>query len=309
MKKIVLLFYTLGILTSLSYGQVTDGEAALKTAISNDSIDGWKKGAKVFISVSQTSLTNWSAGGENSLSINGLVSSFANLKKGKLNWDNSLDIGYGLLKQGKDADFVKTDDKVDLLSKLGYDAFKEWNYAALINFKTQITDGYNYPNKDNAISKFLAPAYILGAAGLDYKPSDNFSAFIAPLTGKLTIVNDQTLADSAAFGVDPGEKTRAELGGYIRAAYKKDLMENVSLETKIDLFSNYLNNPTNIDINWETLITLKANEFLSATIATHLVYDDDIIIAEDTDGDGTIDRKGPRMQFKEVLSVGLTLKF
>ena len=257
----------------------------------------------------QTSLTNWSAGGENSLSINGLINAQANLKKGESNWANSLEIGYGLLKQGTDAGFVKTDDKIELVSKYGYHAFGKWNYAVLFSFKTQMANGYNYPNDSVAISKFLAPGYILGAAGLDYMPNDNFSAFIAPITGKVTLVNDQALADSGAYGVKPGQKSRIEMGGYIRLAFRKDLFENVNFSTKIDLFSNYLDNPQNIDINWETLLTLKANKYLSATLSTLLIYDDNIKIEQDTNNDGVIDSKGPRIQFKEVLSIGITLQF
>ncbi len=308
MKRKLVLIIMMFIAASTGFAQVTETETEMRTS-SADSLDGWKKGVTAFINVSQTSLTNWTAGGQNSLSINSLINVYANYTKGKSNWDNSLDIGYGLLKQGKDADFIKTDDKIDLVSKYGYKAFGKWNYAALFNFKTQMTNGYNYPNDSVIISKFLAPGYILGALGLDYKPNDNFSAFIAPLTGKITLVNDQALADSGAFGVEPGNKSRSELGGYIRIAFQKDLIENVTFGTKIDLFSNYLNNPQNIDINWETLITLKANEYLSAILSTLLIYDDDIKIEKDTNDDGVIDSKGPSIQFKEVLSIGITLKF
>ena len=301
---VFILIFTAGI----SFAQITDAEKAIRT-MTADSVDGWKKGITTFINVSQTSLTNWAAGGENSLSINGLINAQANLKKGESNWANSLEIGYGLLKQGTDAGFVKTDDKIELVSKYGYHAFGKWNYAVLFSFKTQMANGYNYPNDSVAISKFLAPGYILGAAGLDYMPNDNFSAFIAPITGKVTLVNDQALADSGAYGVKPGQKSRIEMGGYIRLAFRKDLFENVNFSTKIDLFSNYLDNPQNIDINWETLLTLKANKYLSATLSTLLIYDDNIKIEQDTNNDGVIDSKGPRIQFKEVLSIGITLQF
>ena len=308
MKKSIVVFFLMFIIAGIGSAQVTEAEETIRTS-KTDSVDGWKNGIVTFINMSQTSLTNWSTGGENSLSINGLINAHANLKKGKSSWDNSLDIGYGLLKQGQDAGFIKTDDKIDLVSKYGYRAFGKWNYAVLANFKTQMTNGYNYPNDSVIISKFLAPGYILGAAGLDYKPNDNFTAFISPITGKITLVNDQALADSGAFGVDPGQKSRVELGGYIRVAFQKDLIENVNFSTKIDLFSNYLDNPQNIDVNWETLLTLKANKYLSATLSTLLIYDDNIKIEKDTNNDGIIDSKGPRIQFKEILSIGITLKF
>ena len=311
MKKNHLLVVLLAFTCLLGSSQTTEAEKGLKAAVSNDSLDGWKLSGTLFINASQSSFTNWSAGGQPSVSVNGLFNGRAYYKKDKLSWDNTLDIGYGLLKQGKDADFIKTDDKIDFVSKLGYKAFEKWNYAALLNFKTQMDKGYNYPNDSVIISRFLAPAYILGAIGLDYKPGDNMSVFIAPVTSKFTIVNDQTLADSGAFGVDPGNKMRAELGGYIRFSYEKEILKNINFGTKLDLFSNYLNNPGNIDINWETLITLKANEFLSASIATQLIYDDDIKIENDKNDNGTIEagEYSPLIQFKEVISIGLTLKF
>ncbi len=248
-KKHIFLLCFAVLFQSALFAQVTDAEGALR-ANTADSLNGWKKGTTTFINLSQVSLTNWAAGGKNSVSVNGLFNGFANLTKGKLNWDNSLDIGYGLIKQA-DEDLMKTDDKIDLISKLGYKAFTKWNYAALFNFRTQMDKGYDYTT-DEVISRFLAPAYILIALGLDYKPNAYFSAFIAPVTGKITIVNDQALADSGAFGVEPGEKLRSEFGGYVRMAYQRDIFKNVGFGTKIDLFSNYLNNPEKVDVNWET---------------------------------------------------------
>jgi hypothetical protein len=177
-----------------------------------------------------------------------------------------------------------------------------------------MTPGYNYPNDSVFISRMFAPAYTLIAIGMDYKPSDNLNLFISPLTGKFTFVNDERLANEGAFGVTPaeyddlgtlitaGKKSRAELGGYVRFLYKRDVFENVNFLTKVDLFTNYLDNPQRIDINWEVLIALKVNKFITATIATHLIYDHDINI---TDKDG---RTGPRTQFKEVFAVGFSYK-
>jgi len=293
---------------SVLSGQVTEGEKTLR-AVSADTTTGWKKGGVFNVNLAQTSLTNWAAGGQNSVALNGLFSLFANYKKEKDVWDNSLNIGYGVLKQGKDADFFKTDDKIDFLSKYGREAFTNFYYAALLNFKTQMRPGYNYPDVTNKISDLFAPAYLLLAAGLDYKPDAYFSAFIAPLTAKLTFVTDQTLSDAGAFGVTPGEKSRSELGGYIRAIYSKndfknEFLQNVSFTTKIDLFSNYLKNPQNIDVSWETLIALKVNKYISVSLNTHLIYDDDIKIP--VEGSET---PGPRIQFKEIFGVGFSYNF
>ncbi len=299
-----------------SYGQITDSEKKVMT-VNTDTIMGWRKGGIFAINLAQTSLTNWAAGGQNSLAANGIFSLFANNKQGKSSWDNSLDLGYGLLKQGKDADFMKTDDKIDLTSKYGREAFKNFNYAAFLNFRTQMSPGYKYPDTQNKISDFFAPAYLLLAVGLDYKPGQYFSAFIAPLTAKFTFVNDRVLSDAGAFGVTPGNKSRGEIGSYIRTIYtradfKDEFLKNVSFTTKIDLFSNYREKPQNIDVSWETLIVLKVNKFISVNFNTVLLYDDDIKVPVDRNGDGifqSTEVPGPRTQFKEILGVGFSYKF
>jgi hypothetical protein len=299
-------------------GQVIEGEKNLRT-VTSDTTQGWKKGGIFAVNLAQTSLTNWAAGGQNSVAVNGIFSVFANLKKGKSRWDNSLDIGYGLLKQGKNTPFRKTDDKFDFLSKYGREAFKNVYYAALLNFKTQMAPGYNYINDSTKakISNLFSPAYLLLALGMDYKPNAYFSAFIAPATVKFTYVTDKALSDSGAFGVKPGEKSLSEFGAYIRVIYSKsdfksEFMKNVSFTTKIDLFSNYLKNPQNIVVNWETLIAMKINKFISASFNTDLIYDDKIKVPFDKNGDGKIvagESVGSKIQFKEILGVGLSYKF
>ena len=290
--RISALMVLLSISFSMAIGQVTEAEKKLR-AVNADTLMGWKKGGIVAINLAQTSLTNWAAGGQNSFTLNGIFSAFANYKKGKSAWDNSLDLGYGFLKQGKDASYTKTDDKFDFLSKYGREAFKKFYYSALMNFKTQMRPGYKYPDTENKISDIFAPAYLLIAIGMDYMPNQYFSAFIAPLTAKITFVNDPVLSAAGAFGVTPGEKSRSEIGGYIRAIYtkndfKNEFLKNVSFTSKIDLFSNYSDNPQNIDVNWETLLALKVNKFISANITTQLIYDDNVKIPIDRNNDGII---------------------
>jgi hypothetical protein len=157
----------------------------------------------------------------------------------------------------------------------------------------------------------MAPGYLLGALGAEFRPSDNFDLFVAPFTGKFTFVTDQALADSGAFGVKRGDKVYSEFGGYVRVFAKQDLMENISVQTNLDLFSNYLHNPGNIDVSWKVLLAMKVNKFFSATISTDMIYDDDIKIVNDKNHNGKIDKgeKGPRLQFKEILAIGLAYKF
>lgn len=135
------------LLFSNAAAQVTDAEKQLKT-VNADTIMGWKKGGVFALNFAQTSLNNWAAGGQNSVAVNGIFSAFANYKKDKSAWDNTLDLGYGLLKQGKEGDVMKTDDKIDFLSKYGREAFKNVYYSALLNFRTQMRPGYKYPDTE-----------------------------------------------------------------------------------------------------------------------------------------------------------------
>jgi hypothetical protein len=315
-RKFISIVILFSIFSLIASSQITDVEKTVRSKVA-DSTQGWKRGGVISINLAQTSLTNWTAGGQNSFAVNGLLSTFVNYRMNKSVWVNSLDLGYGLLKQGATG-YRKTDDKFDFLSKFGYEAFKNFYYAALLNFKTQMAPGYKYTDTGReTISDLFSPAYLLAALGLDYKPSDHFSAFIAPLTGKITFVNNKNLSDAGAFGVKPGEKSFSEFGGYVRAIYtrndfKNEFLKNVTFTTKIDLFSNYLKNPQNIVVNWETLIAFKVNKFISANINTQLVYDDKIMIPSDRNGiNGIEPGEGVRskVQFKEILGVGFSYNF
>ncbi len=278
----------------------------------------WFTGGTTALNFSQVYLQNWAAGGQSSISGTALVQLFANYRRGSMTWDNTLDLAYGLLRQGDQGVVIKTDDRIDFMSKFGQRASEKWYYSGLVNFRTQFAPGYQIadgiPDQNNLISDLLAPAYTLAALGMDYKPSQKFTAFISPATYKLTIVMNDSLASVGAFGVDPGRNFRSEVGGYVRLGYTSEVVENVNLTTRIDFFSNYFNNPQNIDINWEMLISMKINKYLSATIATQLMYDDDIMLQKKDPivaADGTVvdSGRGPGVQFKEVLGIGFNYKF
>lgn len=320
MKIGSLLFLLIFLLGINAAGQITDAEKKLREQ-KVDTTLGWRHGGVFALNLSQTSLTNWAAGGQNSFATNGLLSVFANHMGKNHSWVNSLDIGYGIIKQNGQST-RKTDDKFDFLSKYGRKAFDHIYYAALLNFKTQLAIGKQYPNpaapnESVKISNFLAPAYLIGALGLDYKPNAYFSAFVAPVTGRIVIVNDTELSNAGAFGVTPGKKSKGEFGGYVRVIYtkndfKNEFLKNIAFTTKIDLFSNYLQNPQNIVVNWETLLAMKINRFISANINTLLIYDDKIKIPFDRNGNDVIEpgeAVGSKVQFKEILGVGLSYKF
>ena len=199
----------------------------------------WELGGTSRLNFSQVALSNWSAGGQNSVSLNGLMSMHAHKSKGKGRWENFLEIGYGSNKQGQSS-WIKTDDRIDFTSKYSYEAKGKWHYAVLLNFKTQLTDGYNYPNDSVKISGLFSPAYFLESFGFEYKTNDKFSCYIAPITLKATIVGNQELANLGAFGVEAaerdtvgkilreGENTRTEFGGYIRVYFDTKVVENIN---------------------------------------------------------------------------------
>lgn len=277
----------------------------------------WKTGGTFQLNMSQVSLTNWSAGGYSSVSGVGLFNGFANRKRGRHAWDNSLVLAYGLLAQDG-VDPVKTDDRIELNTKYGYELKKAWYLAALAQFKTQFTEGVD-AKTGTRISDFMAPGYLILGLGIDYKPSENFSAFISPATAKFTFVQDQDLADAGAFGVEAatyddlgaklsnGENSLFEFGGYVKLMYTQDIAKNINFLTRADFFSNYLNDPQNIDVNWETLFTFKVNEWFAATLSTLLIYDDDTQIMKPW-GDTDLQYVGKGTQFKETIGLGITLK-
>ena len=282
--------------------QITEGESKLKSVVT-DTIHGWKKGGATNINISQATLSNWAAGGENSFALNGVLGLFTNYKDTTTAWDNSLEVGYGVLKQGTTG-LRKTDDRLEINSKYGKKAFKNFYYAALLNFKTQFAPGYNY-TINKKISNFLAPGYLVGAIGLNYQPNSYFSAFLAPVTGRLTIVKDTALSNYGAFGVDPGKSLRMEFGGYARVVFTKqdckgELLKNMSITSKLDLFSNYLKNPQNIDVSWENIIFMKVNKYIVVSLNTNIVYDADVKDRVDNVA---------KVQFKEILGVGFAYKF
>lgn len=278
----------------------------------------WTTGGTVLLNMTQVSLTNWSAGGYSSVSGIGQFNAFANRKKGRYAWDNSVALAYGLLSQDG-SDPVKTDDRLEINSKYGYELKKSWYLAVLAQFKTQFTEGLD-ATTGAQISDFMAPGYLILGLGVDYMPNDHFSAFVSPATAKFTFVEDQNLADEGAFGVDPatydanmmkltnGANSLFEFGGYVKLMYQQDLAKNINFLTRADFFSNYLNDPQNIDVNWETQFTFKVNEWFAANLSTMLIYDDDTQIMKPWGEDDTQQYVGKGTQFKETIGLGITIK-
>lgn len=260
----------------------------------------WKKNGDFTLSFNQVSFSNWAAGGKNSISGVGLFNYSFNYLKERTSWDNTLNLGYGLLKEG-DRDLMKSEDKMEFSSKAGYRVSEggKWFYSGLFNFRSQFANGYKYPDTDNKISALFAPAYFSLALGADYKPGNKFSLFLSPLGSKFTIVADENLSSIGAFGVEKNKKFRAEMGGILKSELKFPLATNVDVATALGLFSNYLKKPQNIDVNWDFRINMKINKYLSANLIANLIYDDDIAIAG----------VRSRIQLKQLFGAGFSYKF
>ena len=277
----------------------------------------WKLKAVYTLNGTQSSFVNWSSGGRNNISVLGTLVSNAYYQSKHLKWSNDLSVALGGLRYvEKEATegLQKTDDRFDFSSNFGY-KMSEHTYVSIIGgLKTQLLDGYTYPNDSVRVSAFMAPGYISGALGVDYIKSDHFSIFTSPFAMKLTIVNNQVLADSGAYGVQRatfdasgmllshGERLRSEFGAYVKIKYAQTLAKNIELKSKLEFFSNYTDDPQNIDVNAEALFNFKVNSWFSASLQCMLIYDDDIAI-RDVNG-----RVGPRTQFKSVLGLGISYK-
>lgn len=270
----------------------------------------WKLSGVSGLNLSQTSLTNWAAGGENSVSWNLYLNASANYKKDKWSWDNALitDFGKTFTTSNK---WLKSIDKINLSTKVGRQVAKHWSVSALGDFLTQFARGYDATtnpniagNEDKYISTLMAPGYLTLALGADYKPNDDLSVLLSPATGKMTFVLDKRLSDAGAFGVTPGKRVLAEIGALAVANYKHKLAENINLVTKLTLFTAYDDSFGNIDVNWDMMLAFKINKFLTTTLTTNLIYDDDV---KTVDGSGAI--RGAKVQFREVLGLGLAYNF
>ena len=270
-----------------------------------DTLSVWKLKSLYSLSGTQSSFVNWNAGGRNNISLIGNIIASADYNKAKWNWSSDVTLAFGGIKYLDDVqgvDLQKTEDKIDLSSIVGMRISKRFLISLNSGFKTQFADGFTYPNDSVAVSKFMAPGYLNLALGTDYIKDANFSVFGSPFAAKTTLVMDDSLSQLGVFGVEKGERIRHEFGAFVKLKWNSKLMKNIDMKSKIELFSNYLNNPENIDVNAELVFIFRVNSLFSATAQWNLVYDDDIKIR---DKNGNI---GPRTQFKSVLGIGISYK-
>lgn len=263
----------------------------------------WKRGGVTAINLSQVSLSNWASGGENTVGFDFLLNYNANYKKLRHLWQNRLELAYGLNKT-KSNGTRKTNDNIYLSSTYGYELVKNLYLSGLFTFNSQFAKGFDYNvNPDVFISRFMAPGYLMTGAGLTWTPKKYFTATLSPAAWRGTFVSSKILSDQGAFGVTPGKHLFSEFGANLRMEVNYEFLKNMTIYSRLDLYSNYLENPQNVDVRWDVQLNMTINKWFSANISTNMIYDDNIKILQK---DGS---KGPRLQFKEALGIGFQVNF
>jgi hypothetical protein len=284
----------------------------------------WEKENMLGLNLSEVAFVNWNAGGDNSITAIGKLKIARNYKFRYISWKNNLEMRFGWNAQ-EGRKWRKTDDAIRLSSTFGFrrDTISNWYYSAKANFNTQFADGYKYPDRSKPISTFMSPGYLFLGAGASYiSQGDKFNLYLSPLTHRSTFVLDQELANSGAFGVEravldangnvieEGKNVFTSLGFLVTNTWKTEFVTNIFLDHRISLYTDYLRDFGNIDIDWELNILLKVNDFVEATIGTQVIYDDDIRFDVIKDANGNITDEGvPRIQFKQLLAVGIAYNF
>lgn len=274
MKKITLIILCV-------FGMISALAQEKPTETLPDSTKAWTTKGNISLLFNQSNFNNWLSGGENNLSGNVGVNYDFNYRKQDWTWDNKVIASYGVVKTKNSPFEKKTDDRFELNSLLGKKATGYWFYSGFLNFKTQITQGYVYGKDVNGTeirteyTDVLSPGYLMFGPGMLWKKNDNLKFNLAPVTSKITIVDKEfTLPNEAYFGVKEGETTRYELGFHASGYYKLVIMANVSIENILGLYSNYLEDPQNVDLDYQMNVVMKINRYLTTNIAFQTIYDD-----------------------------------
>ena len=298
MKKLI--FLSAILFTSIAtYAQVDEKELLEKTTKAAEKATdttalGWKRGGNIVFLFNQSAFNKeWLGGGTSSIAGNlGLNYDF-NYNSRNSVWDNKIIAAYGLTKLG-DLETTKSDDRLEFTSLYGKKAGQGyWYYSGFLNFKTQLDSGFD-PKNGTKISHFFSPAYLQVGPGMLWKRSDNLKVNIAPATSRLIFVNKQFTEFGTAFGVEKGKTSRFEFGAALNAYYKLTLMENITMENILNLYSNYLDKPSNVDVDYQMNLVMKINKYMSANLSMQAVYDDNAIT---------------KVQVREVFGFGVNYGF
>lgn len=258
-----------------------------------DTTKFWTKKGNISLLFNQSAYNKqWLGGGTSNVAGNFGLNYDFNYKKDDIVWDNKFILAYGLTKIKGDKKTAKTDDRLELNSLWGKKAKGQWYYSMFFNFKTQMDIGLD--KNDEKISHFFSPAYFQLGPGMLWKKSNNLSVNFSPATAKLIIVHPHFTQFRTSFGVLQGDSSRFEFGASISGHYKFNVMTNVSVENRLNLYSNYLDNPQNVDIDYQMNVIMRINKYLSANVAVQTIYDDNSVQA---------------VQVREVFGLGVNYGF
>ena len=263
----------------------------------------WKRGALLGVNISQGSLSNWAAGGDDfSLSANSNINLFAFYKKDKYSWDNTFDLNIGYVNTTSQGG-RKNDDRFDFLTKYGTAVNSKLNISVLVNLRSQLFKGYTYPNGVKTYSStFMAPGYLLNSIGLDYKPVKGLSIYFSPVTARWVIVRDTSLANRGAYGVTPGKTSNFEFGAFATLAYQRIINKIITYKGRMDLFSNYKHDPWNIDLFFANAFNAKLGKSLAVSWSLDFIYDDDVRLFGKN-------QRSPGLQIKSLVGIGIIKRF
>lgn len=269
-----------------------------------EAVKNWTLGGNASLSFNQASFSNWASGGENTVGLSAQINYSADYKKDSHILNNRLELAYGFNSTSSTGS-RKTNDKIYLSSTYGYEVAKNLYISGLLTYQSQFANGYSYDSDGNStfLSQFMAPGYLTLGGGLTWTPKPWFTATLTPATWREVFVLNDVLADAGSYGVTNGHHSFAEAGANLQMTLEKELCKNVNVYSRLTLFSDYLENPQNVDVNWEVQFNLTVNKWLSAFVSANLVYDDNVNVLRNN---GT---SGPDLQIKENLGVGLQYSF
>ncbi|HZW78524.1 MAG TPA: DUF3078 domain-containing protein [Flavobacteriaceae bacterium] len=295
-------------------------KSKVDTILGNIEITYWKRKNQLGLDLNGVSYENWNAGGTDAVAALFTVLIKRTYERGNIRWNNELITRYGINVQ-KNKNIEKTEDKIEINSTFGYrtDPLSNWFYTAKMNLKTQFSKGYEYPNRTTPISAFMAPGYLFSGIGAQFsKFGDSLNLYFSPATHKSTWVLNQYLADRGNFGVEPairdsegniirhGRKFRSEFGILLTNELTIRIYENVEFMHRLSLYTDYMNNFGNIDVDWDAHLNFKVNDFIRAKINTALKYDDDIKTYT-VNADGEKEEHGAKIQWMQKIGIGIVL--
>lgn len=265
-------------------------------------------------SLSQNFLSNWAKGGENSFSSLVDISGQAKYTNEELKreWTNSGRLKYGSIVT-EEQGLRKNTDFLEINSQFNKEIRKKLDFSALFYMKNQIAKGYRYPNDSVPISKFLNPGTFTIGVGAEYKPFKKTSVNFSPLSYKNTFVLDTANIDQTIHGIDNDKRANQEMGGQLLIKNDINIFDDLNIKNSLRLFSNYLDKPQNVDIDWEINLEKQLSLFFTVILNVHMIYDDDIRFPKLDENDEPVllpdgsEKKIPKLQLKQYL--GLTFLF